>query len=107
VVKIAFEFLALMSGTAICSVTPELNEVRRALKGGTGSSSFGVERLLARDYAPFHGICFEGNDPCVKIQVRLFGRLAYRVRFRRLSLDQRKILYTHNLKSGDQDVREY
>jgi hypothetical protein len=69
------------------------------------AAAFSVERLLAQDYAPFHGICFEGNDPYVKIQVRLFGRLAYRVHFRRLSLDQRKIVYTHNLKSGDQDVR--
>ena len=81
-VKIAFEFLALMSGTVICSGTSELNEVRRALKCARESAAFSVERLLAPDYAPFHGICFEGNDPYVKIQVRLFGKLAYRVHFR-------------------------
>jgi hypothetical protein len=107
VVKIAFEFLALISGTEICNDTAQLNEVRHALKCARGSAALSVERLLAQDYAPFHGICFEGNDPYVKIQVRLFGRLAYRVHFRRLSLDQRKIIYTHNLKSGHEDVREY
>jgi hypothetical protein len=36
VVKIAFEFLALMSGTAICNDTRQLNEVRRALKSARG-----------------------------------------------------------------------
>jgi hypothetical protein len=38
-----------------------------------------VERLEAKEYAPFHGVCFEGNDPYTKIQVRLFGKLSYRV----------------------------
>jgi hypothetical protein len=106
-VKIAFEFLALISGTAICEDTPALNEIRRALKCARGSAAINVERLLAEEYAPFHGICFEGNDPHIKIQVRLFGRLAYRVQFLSLSLDQPKIAYTHNLKTGDQYVREY
>jgi hypothetical protein len=107
-VKVAFELLALISGTAICADTSQLNEVRDALKCARDSSAFSVDRLFAtRDYAPFHGICFEGSDPHVKIQVRLFGMLAYRVHFLRLSLDQRKIVYTHNLKSNAQDVRGY
>jgi HNH endonuclease len=104
-VKIAFEFFALISGTAICDDISQLNEIRDALKFGGASDAFSVDRLLAQDYAPFHGICFEGNDPHVKIQVRLFGMLAYRVHFHRLSLDQRKIVYTHDLKSRDY-VRE-
>jgi hypothetical protein len=107
VVKIAFEFLALMSSTAICNDTLQLNEVRCALKCARGSDAFGVERLVGQGYAPFHGICFEGNDPYAKIQVRLFGRLAYRIHFRRLSLEQRKIVYTQNLKSGHEHLREY
>jgi hypothetical protein len=107
VVKISFEFSALLSGTAICNDSPHLNEVRHALNCAHPSAAFTVERLEAKDYAAFHGVCFEGNDPYAKIQVRLFGRLAYRVHFRFLSLDQRKIVYTHNLKSGVQDFREY
>jgi hypothetical protein len=105
-VKVAFEFLALISGTAICDDTSQLNEVRDALKCAHVSAAFSVDRLLAKDYAPFHGICFEGNGPYVKIQVRLFGMLAYRVHFRRLSLEQRKIQYTYDLKSGHHYVRE-
>jgi hypothetical protein len=104
VVKIAFEFLALISGTAICNDTAGLSEIRSVLKCARGSDAFRVERLEATDYAPFHGICFEGNDPYVKIQVRLFGKLSYRVHFRRLSLDQRKIVYTHQLKSGHENI---
>jgi hypothetical protein len=109
VVKIAYEFLALVSGAAICDSTSQLNEIRCALKCARSSPSFSVERLvtIAKDYASFHGICFEGNDPYAKIQVRLFGKLAYRVHFHRLSLDRPKIIYTHDLKSGHHDVREY
>jgi hypothetical protein len=109
VVKIAFEFLALMSDAAICDSTPQLDEIRCALKCAGSSPSFSVERLvtIARDYEPFHGICFEGNDPYATIQVRLFGKLAYRVHFQHLSLDRPKIIYTHDLKSGHQDVRKY
>jgi hypothetical protein len=104
-VKIGFEFLAVLAGTAIYGKTPHLNEIRRALKcGRTVSDAVRIERLLAPDYGPFHGICFEGNDPYVKIQVRLFGKLAYRIHFRRLALDQVKIMYTHNLKSGAERV---
>jgi hypothetical protein len=108
-VKIAFEFFALCSGAAICDSSPQLNEIRYALKCARSSPSFNVERLVATatDYAPFHGICFEGNDPYAKIQVRLFGKLAYRVHFQHLSLDQPKITYTHDLKSGHHDVRKY
>ena len=107
VVKIAFEFFALLSGTAICNDNAHLNEVRHALNCAQPSAAFTVERLEARDYAPFHGGCFEGNDPYAKIQVRLFGKLAYRVHFHHLSLDGPKIIYTHYLKSGHHDVREY
>jgi HNH endonuclease len=107
VVKIGFEFFALLSGTAIYNDKPRLNAVRHALRSGQPSAAFTVERLEANDYASFHGVCFEGNDPYAKIQVRLFGKLAYRVHFHHLSLDQTKIVYTHDLKSGEHDVRKY
>ena len=35
-----------------------------------------VDRLHAPEAKPFHGIVFEGNSPCAKVQVRLFGKLA-------------------------------
>jgi hypothetical protein len=95
------------AGAAICDSIPQLNEIRCALKCARSSPSFTVERLEATDYAPFHGVCFEGNEPYTKIQVRLFGRLSYCVHFHHLSLDRPKIICTHYLKSGDHDVREY
>jgi hypothetical protein len=105
--KIAFEFLALLSGTVICKDVPQLTGIRHALmECHHGSEVFNVERLLAPDYAPIHGICFEGNQPHATIQVRLFGKLAFRVHFRRLALSQPKIVYTHYLKSGEEYVRE-
>jgi hypothetical protein len=106
-VKIAFEFLALISGSVICNDTRQLNEIRGALRSQDPvSNAFKVERLLAPHYDTFHGIYFEGNDPYLKIQVRLFGKLAYRVHFYRLALNGAKIIYTHNLKSGDEEVRQ-
>jgi hypothetical protein len=107
VIKIAFEFLALMSGTAICADTRQFNEIRRVLTSADHESdAFEIERLLAPTYAPFHGLCFEGNDPYAKLQLRLFGKLAYRVHFRRLALDAPKIRYTHDLKSGAEYLHE-
>lgn len=100
-VKIAFEFLALLSGTAICNDTPHLNEIRGVLKGSGDTTGFSVERLLAPTYAPFHGLCFEGNSPHAMVQVRLFGRLAYRIHFYRLALDAPKAVYTHDLRGGE------
>ena len=105
-VKTAFEFLALMAGTAICNVSSHLEEIRDVLKGSGDTAGFSVERLLSPNYAPFHGLCFEGNDPHAKIQVRLFGRLAFRVHFHHLALDVPKIVYTHDLKIGDHSVRQ-
>ncbi|HZS64605.1 MAG TPA: HNH endonuclease [Xanthobacteraceae bacterium] len=107
-VKIAYEFLALMSGSALCNDTLQLNEIRHVLRcNKRESDAFQIERLFAPQYAPFHGLCFEENDPYVKIQIRLFGKLAYRVHFRRLGFNGPKIVYTHNLKSREEDVREY
>jgi hypothetical protein len=105
-VKTAFEFLALMSGTAIYNDAPHLHEIRGVLKGSSETAGFSVERLLSPNYAPFHGLCFEGNDPHARIQVRLFGRLAFRVHFHHLALDGPKIVYTHDLRTGDHDVRQ-
>jgi hypothetical protein len=100
-VKTAFEFLAIVAGTAICRDHPHLDEIRSVLKGSGETAGFRVERLLSPNYAPFHGLCFEGNDPYARVQVRLFGRLAFRVHFPRLAVDAPKLVYTHDLKTGD------
>jgi len=102
-VKTAFEFVALILDTAIYADTPHLGEIREALTGNSKAGGFRVERFMASDYASFHGVCFEGNDPHARIQIRLFGKLAFRIHFLHLALDAPKIVYTHNLKTGDHD----
>jgi hypothetical protein len=104
-IKTAFEFMALMAGTAIYQDVPPLNNIRRTLRGSSDLSGLRIERLLSPNYAPFHGLHFEGNDPHSQVQIRLFGKLAFRVHFLGLALDGPKIRYTHDLKSGDHDVR--
>ena len=105
--KIAFEFLALCTGDAICAHDSPLPELRRILTTGIGwdDSILHVERLHTGDARPFHGICNEENPKCSQIQVRLFGCLAYRVRFPRLHIGGPRYAYTHWLATGREDVR--
>ena len=56
-----------------------------------------VLRLNASEYKPFHGICFEGNDPYTRVLIRLFGWLAFRVHFRRLAVSGPRFVYTQSL----------
>lgn len=101
-VKIAYEFAALLVGQAIYSNTPQLVEIRGVLQNKQpDSDAFDIEILMAEEAAPFHGIAFEGNSPHATFQVRLFGKLAYRVHLKRLAIDHKPIAYTHDLKSGE------
>ncbi|WP_338308107.1 HNH endonuclease [Bradyrhizobium sp. TM233] len=100
-VKTAFEFLALLLGTAIYESVAALGQIRDALKGSGDASGYRVERFLSPTYAPFHGLCFEGNDPHAKVQIRLFGKLAFRVHFLHLAVDAPKAVYTHSLTTGE------
>ncbi len=101
--KIAFEFLACHAGTAIYDEVPQLSEVRQALcTMETVSDSIRVDRLSSNKYKPFHGICFEGNDPHAIVQVRLFGWLAFRVHFLKLSIGGPRFIYTHRLDTGEE-----
>jgi len=101
--KIAFEFLACHAGTAIYAEVPQLSEVRQALcTMYTASPSIRVDRLASNKYDPFHGICFEGNDPHAKVQIRLFGWLAFRVHFLRLAIGGPRFVYTHRLDTGEE-----
>jgi hypothetical protein len=77
--KIAYEFTALMVGTAIYASDPRLIELRTALRERDETSdAFELERLEVREKAssPLHGIWFEGNNDHAVIQTRLFGNRA-------------------------------
>ena len=105
--KIAFEFLALCIGTAIYSQDWPLCDLRAMLRSSTpwDDSILHVERLNAGEARPFHGICNEDNSEHSRIQIRLFGCLAYRVRFPRLHVEGPCYVYTHNLSNGEEDLR--
>lgn len=104
--KTAYEFLACHIGSAIYDSALQLSEVRNCLMSGLlNTDVILVERLSSNKHEPFHGICFEGNGPYAKVQVRLFGWLAFRVHFRRLSIQGPKFIYTHRLDTKEEDVR--
>ena len=97
-VKVAFEFLALHLGTAIYENGPPFLEIRGILRSGALKPDFvKVDRLSSNKYEPFHGICFEGNNPYAKVQIRFFGWLAFRVHFLHLAVGGPRFIYTHRL----------
>lgn len=106
-VKSAYEFLALHVGTAIYQDTPPLTAIRKSLsEGRLDAQHVEIERLHAPDAKPFHGLVFEGNHPYAKVQVRLFGQLAFRVHFKRLSVAGPRGIYTHDLASNLEHVQQ-
>jgi hypothetical protein len=105
--KTAYEFLACHLGTAICEDAPPLKEVRRVLNGGEiDVSQISVERLHAPKSHSFHGIIFEGNHPHAQVQIRFFGKLAFRVHFHRLAVGGPRGQYTHDLAANQESVRQ-
>lgn len=103
--KVAFEFLACHLCNLIYDDAPQFSAVRQALNSSNPETDvIHVERLIADKYEPFHGICFEGNDPCAKVQIRLFGWLAFRVHFRHLAFRGPRFIYTHRLDTGEEFV---
>lgn len=106
-VKSAYEFLALLVGTAIYQDTPALAAIRKSLSDGQlDSLHIEVERLHAPDSKAFHGLLFEGNNPYAKVQVRLFGQLAFRIHFKCLSVSGPRGMYTHDLSSGEEFTQQ-
>lgn len=100
--KIAFEFLALIVGSALYHENSGLDTVRQALfQQDEDFAKQVVDARLAEKPAPFHGIAFQGNVPDAQFQVRLFGYLAYLVRFPKVRINQERLSYTHKL-----DTRE-
>lgn len=99
--KTAFEFLAFHVLTLIYADNQHLTEIREVLLNPTQEQNIvGVERLFSGEYDPFHGIVFEGNDPYAKVQIRLFGWIAFRVHFHHLFIGGPRFVYTHRLDSG-------
>lgn len=104
-IKTAYEFLAGHLGTAILESAPQLDGIRDILAGGTMDTSVvAVDRLHAPTARPFHGVIFEGNNPHARVQVRFFGKLAFRVHFRQLALGGPRAAYTHDLVTGEEMV---
>ena len=105
--KSAYEFIALHVGDSIYEESPPLEAIRQALRSGRlNPEHIGVERLHATDTKPFHGLVFEGNAPHAKVQLRLFGKLAFRVHFPRLSVAGSRGMYTHDLESNEEHVQQ-
>lgn len=103
--KSAYEFLALHLNNAVYEDVPSLSAARNALLSGEmDATHLLVERLYAYMAKPFHGIAFEGNSPYAKVQVRLFGQLAFRVHFKTLSIGGPRFVYTHNLEANTEHV---
>ena len=105
--KVAYGFLALCAGEAICSDDWPLPELRRALATGILGDDIilRVERFQAGDSRPFHGICSENNSEYSQIQVQFFGCLAYRVHFPRLYIGGPRYSYTHCLETRHEDLK--
>ena len=104
--KIAYEFLALCLGNAIYGEQPELGLIRRTLQTLDRKNAF-VEFFEREHKYHVHGIAFEGNNPFARVQVRLFGSLAFRVNFPRIAVGGPCFAYTHDLSTGEESVVEY
>lgn len=100
--KIAFEFLALHCGDIIYQNLPQLKSIRYQLCTAKQLSEgdIHVDRFEAQNDRLLHGLAFEGNDPGAKVQIRLFGSLAFLVSFRYLAIQGPRVAYTHDLISG-------
>ena len=101
VLKIAYEFAAILIGAKIYQSAPSLEEARTVLAGKKSTfEHVGIERLHSNSYRPFHGLGFDGNFPDAVIQIRLFDWIAFRVCFQGLRLKVPQIYYTHRLDEG-------
>jgi hypothetical protein len=104
--KIAFEFLACHLGGAIYDAAPPCEAIRTSLRTGNLHQSIIVECLRAERSESLHGIVFEGNHPYARVQIRLLGRIAYRVHFKNLAIGGSRFVYTHMLATNQEAVAE-
>lgn len=98
---IAYLFLALGIGTAIYA--PELGAVRAVLHGEAAHDVWKVEALRAeRPCEPWHGLAVDDVEPHIVIQIRLFGRLAWRVHLSRISCRIGTFIRSYHLDLAEQ-----
>ena len=100
---IAFEFMALIAEDEVYREEPLLSELRAVLlRRKQKSPVLCVQRLHANRAGStlFHGIAFEGGDPYASVQIRLLGKLAFRVQFRDWIVKSPRVQYTHDLEHG-------
>ena len=105
---IAFEFMALLAEDEIYREEPLLSELRaELLRRKQKSRVLSVQRLHANNAGStlFHGIAFEGSDPYASVQIRLLGKLAFRVQFCHWIVNGPRVQYTHELESGEHYCR--
>lgn len=105
---IAFEFMALIAEDEIYREEPLLSELRAVLlRRKQKSPVLSVQRLHANSAGStlFHGIAFEGSEPYASVQIRLLGKLAFRVQFRHWIVNGPRVQYTHDLESGEHYYR--
>lgn len=104
--NIAYEFLAFHMRDQIYDENVVLDDIRSMFFNGVISvNDVIVEPLYVDNNKLFHGICFEGNSPNAKVLIRLFGTLAFRVSFKRLAVAGPRLVYTHMIATGDEDMR--
>ena len=103
--KIAYEFIALHLGTEMYDKAPQMIKLRSVIRDQIEHDPcYSIEPFMAGDYRPFHGIAFEGNNPHATVQIRFFGKLAYRVHLKQLAVGGPQFVYTHRLDSNEDVV---
>ncbi len=106
-IKIAYEFLACHVGDEIYSDGRELKAIRNILKNYVVDEDEILVQCMQSDRDdPIHGIIIEESQPYIKVQIRLFGTIAYRVHFKRLAFSGLRFVYTHELHTNREGVRE-
>ena len=102
--SLAFEYLACCLGVGIYDY--KLDPLRDSIRNKQASMDcYKVERLLGPENAPFHGLFIERNAPYVKIQIRLFGAIAFPVHFLQLVIGGNRFVYTLNLKERTEHLQ--
>jgi len=100
--KIGYEFLACHLGPNIYHNA--FDDIRNILLSGNSNPNFaGVEHLTSREYKPFHGIAIESGQPFIRIIIRLFGWLTFRVKFHTLPLQKDLIMWEYIVDLGNRE----
>ena len=102
-IKIAYEFIALNLGRNIYE--PAFDVHRGVLLANSISTdAYRIDYLRGPRYLPFHGVGLEQVSPYVIVQIRLFGLLAFRVHFLRISIKGPRYYYTHDIENGQESI---